>query len=68
MGIIILNHPRDLHSGVRPFAIENHYALQGENALGWEIGFNAMEVINSAATQSDIMQLPYDWHFSTAEG
>lgn len=61
VGIIILNHPRDLHSGVRPFAIENHYALQGENALGWEIGFNAMEVINSAATQSDIMQLPYDW-------
>lgn len=59
--VIILNHARDLHSGVRPFAIENHFALQGENAVGWELGFNAMEILNSAATQSDGMQLTHDW-------
>jgi hypothetical protein len=61
VGVIILNHARDLHSGVRPFAIENHFASQGENAMGWEIGFNAMEILNSAATQSDVMQLTHDW-------
>lgn len=61
VGVAILNHARDLHSGVRPFAIENHYALQGENALGWELGFNAMEVLNSAATQSDLTRLTHDW-------
>ncbi len=61
VGAAILNHARDLHSGVRPFAIENHYALQGENALGWELGFNAMEVLNSAATQSDLTRLTHDW-------
>lgn len=61
VGVIILNHARDLHSGVRPFAIENHFAWQGENAVGWDLGFNAMEVLNSAATQSNILQLIQDW-------
>lgn len=61
VGVAILNHARDSHSGVRPFAIDNHYSLQGENALGWDLGFNAMEVLNSAATQSDLTQLTRDW-------
>ncbi|HVJ68366.1 MAG TPA: hypothetical protein VM510_10300, partial [Caulifigura sp.] len=59
--VAILNHARDLHSGVRPFAPENHIALVGENRHGWPLRFNAMEVINSGATQTDPLQLCHDW-------
>ena len=59
--VIILNHGRDLHSGVRPLGPAWHNALVGENLRGWEIGFNAMEIVNSAATQSDPLQLFHDW-------
>jgi hypothetical protein len=59
--VAILNHARDLHSGVRPFGPENHLALVGENLHGWPLRFNAMEVINSGATQTDPLQLCHDW-------
>ncbi|MBT5018999.1 MAG: CehA/McbA family metallohydrolase, partial [Planctomicrobium sp.] len=59
--IVILNHARDVHSGVTPFAPKNHLSLVGENLNGWPIGFNAMEVINSGATQTDSLQLTHDW-------
>ncbi|MFP6601035.1 MAG: CehA/McbA family metallohydrolase [Pirellulaceae bacterium] len=58
---IILNHGRDLHSNVRPLGPANHIAVTGENLHGWGFGANAMEVINSGATQTDIMQLVHDW-------
>ena len=58
---IILNHGRDLHSNVRPLGPANHIAVTGENLHGWEFGANAMELINSGATQTDIMQLVHDW-------
>ena len=59
--VIILNHGRDLHAGVRPLGPAWHNALVGDNLRGWPIGFNAMEVVNSAATQSDPLQLFHDW-------
>ena len=59
--VIILNHARDLHSGVRPFGPEHHNALIGENLDGWPMRFNAMEILNSGATQSDPLQLSHDW-------
>ncbi|HEY8503459.1 MAG TPA: CehA/McbA family metallohydrolase, partial [Gemmataceae bacterium] len=59
--VIILNHPRDLHSGFRPFGPEHHNAATGENLDGWELRAGAMEVVNSGAQQSDVL-LPYrDW-------
>jgi len=58
---IILNHGRDLHSNVRPLGPANHIAVTGENLHGWKFGANAMELINSGATQTDIMQLVHDW-------
>lgn len=58
---IILNHGRDLHSNVRPLGPANHIAVTGENLHGWGFGANAMELINSGATQTDIMQLVHDW-------
>jgi hypothetical protein len=59
--VAILNHARDLHSGTRPFGPKLHNALIGENRLGWPMRFNAMEVLNSSATQSDLLRLLHDW-------
>jgi hypothetical protein len=58
---IILNHGRDLHSNVRPLGPVNHLSVTGENLHGWGFGANAMELVNSGATQTDIMQLVHDW-------
>lgn len=59
--VVILNHARDLHSGVRPFGPKLHLGVVGENVDGWDLRANAMEVLNSSATQTDIMQLAHDW-------
>ena len=58
---VILNHARDLHSGVRPFGPALHCAIVGENVKGWNLRANAMEVLNSGATQTDVMRLFHDW-------
>ena len=59
--VAILNHARDLHSGVRPFGPQHFNAVAGENLDGWPLRFNAMEVVNSGATQSDPLRLFHDW-------
>lgn len=59
--VILLNHARDIHNGVRPFGPKLHNAVVGENLQGWPMRFNAMEVINSGATQSEPLQLLHDW-------
>lgn len=59
--IIILNHSRDLHSGYRPFGIKHRNPLTGRRLDGWTLEANAMEVVNSGAQQTDILQLPRDW-------
>jgi hypothetical protein len=59
--IAILNHARDLHGGTRPFGPELFNAVVGENLDGWAMRFNAMEVVNSGATQTDVMRLFHDW-------
>ncbi|MCE6992628.1 CehA/McbA family metallohydrolase [Dyadobacter sp. CY323] len=58
---IILNHARDLHSNYRPFDPSRHIASAGMTLTGWKLPNNAMEVINSGATQTDIMRLFNDW-------
>lgn len=59
--VAILNHGRDLHSGVRPLGPKLHNEVVGENLDDWPAGMNAMEVINSSATQNDPLQLTHDW-------
>ncbi len=59
--IIVLNHPRDLHSGYRPFGPEHHLALTGDNLDGWELRANAIELVNSGAQQTDVMRTYRDW-------
>ncbi len=59
--VIVLNHPRDLHAGFRPFGPEHHIAVAGENLDGWDLRANAVEVVNSGAQQTDVMQSFHDW-------
>lgn len=59
--VAILNHARDVHGGTKPFGPKLFNDAVGENLEDWHMGFNAMEVINSGATQTDVMQLFYDW-------
>lgn len=58
---IILNHARDIHAGFRPFDPQRHLSVAGRSLTGWHLPANAMEVINSGATQTDEMQLYRDW-------
>jgi hypothetical protein len=46
---------------VRPFGPELFDAAAGEHRKGWPMRFNAMEVLNSSATQTDIHRLFLDW-------
>lgn len=59
--VVILNHARDLHSGVRPFGPKLHNAVVGRNLEGWALRANAMEVVNSGSVQTDVYQLFHDW-------
>ncbi len=59
--VAILNHARDLHSNYRPFGPRNHLSQTGENLENWRLRANAMEIINSGATQTDVLQLYHDW-------
>ncbi|HWB12687.1 MAG TPA: CehA/McbA family metallohydrolase [Pirellulales bacterium] len=59
--VVVLNHPRDVHGGFRPFAPARHLSLAGEELDGWELPANAMELVNSGALQTDPWRLVYDW-------
>ncbi len=59
--VVVLNHPRDLHSGFRPFGPENFLTATGKRLDGRELFASAMEVVNSGAQQSDVMRLFHDW-------
>ena len=59
--VAILNHARDIHGGFRPFSPRHHISLTGENLDDRPMRFNAMEVINSGAVQTDSMELFADW-------
>lgn len=59
--VAILNHARDLHGGTTPFDPKQFNDVVGENTAGWHMGFNAMEVVNSGATQTDVLRLVHDW-------
>jgi len=59
--VVILNHARDIHSGVRPFGPALFNDAVGENIKGWRFRANAMETANSSANQTDVMQMFHDW-------
>lgn len=57
--VIILNHPRNVHSGYSPVQPSEFNRETGEHRQ--PIDFDAMELVTSAAMQSDIMALFHDW-------
>ncbi|MBI4327756.1 MAG: PHP domain-containing protein [Chloroflexi bacterium] len=59
--VVILNHPRNIHSNFQPFAATNFNAITGENRRGFDFSFDAIEVINSSALQSDLTLGWRDW-------
>jgi hypothetical protein len=59
--VVILNHPRNIHNHFQPFASTNFNAKTGENLRGPEFSFDAVEVVNSSALQSDWMINFRDW-------
>ena len=59
--VIVLNHPRNIHSGFSPMSSENFNHATGRNRHGAPYSFDAMEVVTSAAMQSDIKALYRDW-------
>lgn len=59
--VIILNHPRNIHNKFQPFASTNFNAKTGENLRGFEFSFDAVEVLNSSAMQTDWMLSFTDW-------
>ncbi|MDZ4289654.1 MAG: CehA/McbA family metallohydrolase [Prosthecobacter sp.] len=61
MQVVILNHPRDTHNKFIPFAPENFNPVTGENLRGAPFTFDGMEIVNSGALQSDLMQNFRDW-------
>ena len=59
--VVTLNHPRDVHYGFTPFGPDNFDARTGEfKGRPW-FQCDAIEVVTSAAIQSDVMQLYRDW-------
>ena len=59
--VIVQNHPQDLHSNYRPFDSSHHLSSVGTNLNGRPVSANAMEVVNSGAMSSDVLQLVRDW-------
>jgi hypothetical protein len=59
--VITLNHPRDLHSGFVPLGGIQFNPKTGKHRQANAFDVDAMEVITSAAMQSDIHLLYRDW-------
>jgi hypothetical protein len=59
--VIVLNHPRNVHSGFSPVDPQHFRQATGENLRGAPFGFEAMEIVTSAALQSDYMDPIRDW-------
>ncbi len=59
--VVGLNHPRNVHNGFQPFAATNFNGVTGENRRGPEFTFDAMELLNSSAQQTDYLLVYRDW-------
>lgn len=59
--VITLNHPRDVHQAFTPLGPENFRAENGELTRAARFDCDAIEIVTSAAMQSDVMLLYRDW-------
>jgi hypothetical protein len=60
-GVVILNHPRSVHNGFTPFGPTEIDSVTGAPRHGRPFTFDAIELINSGALQSDPMLVYRDW-------
>jgi hypothetical protein len=73
--VVVFNHPRNTHTGFQPFARTNFNRVTGEARWPFDFRFDAMELVNSSAQQSDWTSVLQDWfalwnagHLVTAVG
>lgn len=73
--VVVFNHPRNTHNGFQPFARTNFNRVTGEAGWPFDFRFDAMELVNSSAQQSDWTSVLHDWfalwnagHLVTAVG
>lgn len=59
--VVVLNHPRGIHTGFRPFDPANFNSATGDNKRGPDFSFDALELLNSGAQQTDCMLVYRDW-------
>lgn len=59
--IVQLNHPRDLHAGFVPLGQPHFNPVTGRHARLASASLDALEVVTSAALQSDPLRLLHDW-------
>lgn len=59
--VVVLNHPRSVHNRFIPFGTENFDAKTGASKGRIELSFDALEVLNSGAQQTDYMLVFRDW-------
>jgi hypothetical protein len=59
--VIVLNHPRSVHNGFQPFGGNNFHPATGRQRSGFQFTFDAVELLNSSAQQSDYMLVVRDW-------
>lgn len=58
---VILNHARDIHKNFRPIDSSHMISKIGFQPEEWPFPANAMELVNSGSTQTDPLQLTFDW-------
>lgn len=59
--VVTLNHPRDLHGTFTPFGADNFDPVSGALKSDPNPACDAVEVVTSAALQSDPLLLFHDW-------
>ncbi|HYE98618.1 MAG TPA: CehA/McbA family metallohydrolase, partial [Planctomycetota bacterium] len=59
--VVILNHPRSVHSKFVPFGPDHFDPATGENRRGFPFAFHAIELVNSGALQTDFRVVLRDW-------
>ncbi|MFN3648598.1 MAG: CehA/McbA family metallohydrolase [Armatimonadota bacterium] len=59
--VVVLNHPRNNHSGFVPTDPSRFHAGSGESLDERPWSFDGVEVVTSAALQSDVMKPYRDW-------
>ncbi len=59
--VVVLNHPSNVHSNFKPTDPSRFHAHSGEGLDKREWDFDGIEVVTSAALQSDLMKPVRDW-------